>query len=65
MDKVINEFNIYRGLDSVKIFITGPPAVGKSHFAKKLAHRYNLPHLTVKAIIDEASEDEKLGTELT
>ena len=63
--KIIKEFNIYRGLDSVKIFITGPPAVGKSHFAQKLANRYNLPHLTVRAIIEEASEDEKLGPELT
>ena len=65
IDKLIEEFNVYRGLDSVKIFITGPPAVGKSHFAQKLANRYNLPHLTVRAIIEEASEDEKLGAELT
>ena len=65
MGKIIEEFNVYRGLDTVKIFITGPPAVGKSHFAQKLAHRYNLPHLTVRAIIEEASEDEKLGPELT
>lgn len=55
IDEIIKEFNVYRGLDSVKVFITGPPAVGKSHFASKLAHRYNLPHLTVKTIIEEAS----------
>jgi adenylate kinase len=27
------EFNIYRGLFPLKVFVTGPPAAGKTHFA--------------------------------
>jgi hypothetical protein len=42
-----NEFNTYRGLDPMKIFITGPPASGKSHYAAKLAAYYNIPHIRI------------------
>jgi len=31
------EFNLYRGLKPIKIFITGPPASGKTYFGEKLA----------------------------
>ena len=41
------EFNKYRGLYPVKVFLHGPPAVGKSHFSSKLAHYYNIPHIRV------------------
>jgi hypothetical protein len=27
------EFNLFRGLFPLKVFVTGPPASGKSHFA--------------------------------
>ena len=42
------EFNESRGLRPVKILITGPPAWGKSYYAKKLAQYYNIPHITIK-----------------
>ena len=32
-----DEFNFYRGLFPLKVLISGPPAVGKTHFAQKLA----------------------------
>lgn len=37
------EFNEFRGLNPVKIFITGPPASGKTFYAKELAKYYNIP----------------------
>jgi len=36
--KMLNEeFNTYRGLFPLKVFIGGPPVSGKTHFATKLA----------------------------
>lgn len=45
------EFNDFRGLHPVKIFITGPPASGKSYYAAKLATYYNIPHVNVKHLV--------------
>jgi len=42
-----DEFNRYRGLNPVKIFVSGPPASGKSFYSGKLSHYYNIPHITV------------------
>ena len=42
------EFNSFRGLNPVKIFITGPPASGKTFYAEKLAHYYNIPRVHVR-----------------
>lgn len=33
IDKLNIEFNTFRGLNPMKIFVTGPPAAGKSHYA--------------------------------
>lgn len=32
-----------RGLRPVKILLSGPPCVGKSYYAAKLAEHYNIP----------------------
>ena len=50
-----DEFNQFRGLKPMKIFITGPPASGKSHYGKKLADYYNIPHITVKDAVELVS----------
>lgn len=47
------EFNTFRGLKPVKIFITGPPASGKTYYAEKLARYYNIPRVQVKELVDE------------
>ena len=47
------EFNSFRGLNPVKIFITGPPASGKTFYAEKLAVYYNIPRVHVKQLVDE------------
>lgn len=50
--KMINEeFNFYRGLFPLKVFITGPPCSGKTHFARKLNELYGIPHLKIQDIV--------------
>lgn len=48
------EFNMFRGLFPLKVFIGGPPASGKTHFASKLATSYGIPHLTMAEMINHA-----------
>ena len=48
-----------RGLKPIKIFITGPPASGKSHFAKQLAEHYNVPHIHAVKLLQEIAEWDK------
>ena len=50
------EFNHFRGLFPLKVFIGGPPLSGKTHFATKLAQAYGIPHLKIKDMIDEAMQ---------
>ena len=47
------EFNTFRGLNPVKIFITGPPASGKTHYSNALSKYYNVPKVEVKQLVDE------------
>lgn len=51
--KMLNdEFNHFRGLFPLKVFITGPPCAGKTYFASKLVEQYGVPHITIKDIVD-------------
>jgi adenylate kinase len=51
--KMLNEeFNYYRGLFPLKVFITGPPCSGKTHFASKLNELYGVPHIKISDIVD-------------
>ena len=47
-----DEFNFYRGLFPLKVLIAGPPASGKTHFAKKLAEQYGVPHITIQDVVE-------------
>ena len=33
--------------------MTGPPAIGKSHFSSKIAEHYNISHIFTKKMLDE------------
>ncbi len=44
------EFNTARDLKPVKIFVTAPPASGKSWLCAQLAQYYNVPHVTVSSL---------------
>lgn len=66
ISKLNIEFNQFRGLSPVKIFITGPPASSKSFYAAQLAHYYNIPHVDVQQLSNEALrisllDDETIG----
>lgn len=51
--KMLNEeFNHFRGLFPLKVFISGPPCSGKTHFAKKLNELYGIPHIKIQDIVD-------------
>jgi len=51
--KVVNdEFNRFRGLFPLKLFVSGPPGSGKTHFCSLLAKDYGIPHITVKDAIN-------------
>jgi len=48
-----DEFNLYRDLKPVKIWITGPPAVGKTYFSRKLVNEYNISHVNIPNLVEE------------
>jgi adenylate kinase len=62
------EFNKNRGLNPVKIFITGPPASGKTFYSERLAVYYNIPRVHAKELAERAFSlakfEEGQGTEL-
>ena len=47
------EFNTFRGLNPVKIFISGPPASGKTFYSEQLAKYYNIPRVHVMQLVNE------------
>jgi len=57
MEKVVNEYKETRKLIPMRIFITGPPASGKTTVAQKLCEHYKLHHIHAKAVIDEAMQN--------
>lgn len=55
--KMLNEeFNNFRGLFPLKVYIGGPPIAGKSHFASRLASGYGIPHLHIQDLFNEAKQ---------
>mmetsp|Transcript_432 Transcript_432/g.481 ORF Transcript_432/g.481 Transcript_432/m.481 type:complete len:109 (-) Transcript_432:1059-1385(-) len=50
------EFNRARNLNPVKIFLTGPPASGKTMYGRDLAKYYNIPLIEVKDLVGRALE---------
>jgi len=51
--KLNSEFNEKRGLKPIKIFVSGPPASGKTHFSRILSTEYNVPHIKIYELIEE------------
>jgi len=54
IDKINLEFNGNNTLKSNRIFIAGPPGSGKSHYGKKIAEFYNIPHIVIKDLFTKA-----------
>jgi len=51
-----DEFNAVRQLNPVKIFVSGPPASGKTYYSKMVSDYYNIPRVHVKELTDKAYE---------
>ena len=49
--KLNEEFNTFRGLNPVKIFVTGPPASGKTFYSDNIANYYNIPRIHVDQMV--------------
>jgi adenylate kinase len=65
MENLNKEFNLFRGLFPLKIFMTGPPAAGKTHFASKLSESYGVPHIKIGDLINAAMKFQNpLGEEI-
>lgn len=54
--KLNTEYVETRKLKPVKIFISGPPASGKTEFGKNLKEFFNIPLIEVKELVEKAHE---------
>lgn len=54
---IVQEYRDARGLSALKILVHGPPASGKTYYAKKLAEHYELHYLEPELIMKEAIEN--------
>lgn len=61
IEKVRLEFNAFRNLRPIKIFLSGPPGSGKSYFGGMLSEHYNVEHIktadVVKGFVEHAGLD--------
>ncbi|XP_064783846.1 adenylate kinase 7 [Oncorhynchus masou masou] len=53
IDRVVEEYKQTRGLLPIRVFIMGPPAVGKSTVAERICKHYKLHHIRLKETITE------------
>lgn len=63
IDVLNKEFNQFRGLNPVKIMISGPPASGKTFYADMLAKYYNVPKVNVSHLLSEVWRFDQLDEE--
>ena len=64
IDKIREEFNLYRNLKPIKIIVTGPPCGGKSTLCEFLTKKYNLNNYKINQICDWAKNlNNALGEE--
>ncbi|XP_034039367.1 LOW QUALITY PROTEIN: adenylate kinase 7-like [Thalassophryne amazonica] len=59
MEKIVEEYKDTRQLLPIKIYLTGPPAVGKSTVTEKLCRHYRIHHISIKEVIEEKISDLK------
>jgi len=51
--KIVEEYNTFRGLKPIKIFISGQPGSGKTYFGSKFSKHYNIPHILISDVVKE------------
>ncbi|XP_008933772.1 PREDICTED: adenylate kinase 7, partial [Merops nubicus] len=53
IEKIVKEYKQSRGLQPLKVYIHGPPGVGKSTIAEELCKHYKLHHIKINDMISE------------
>ncbi|NXH09351.1 KAD7 kinase, partial [Bucco capensis] len=53
IEKIVEEYKQCRGLLPLKVFIHGPPGVGKSVIAEELCKHYKIHHIKINDVISE------------
>ncbi|XP_064368172.1 adenylate kinase 7 isoform X2 [Dromaius novaehollandiae] len=53
IEEILKEYKESRGLLPLKIYIHGPPGVGKSTIAENLCKHYKLHHIKIKDVVSE------------
>ncbi|XP_021259603.1 adenylate kinase 7 isoform X3 [Numida meleagris] len=54
IEQIIEEYKQSRGLLPLKVYIHGPPGVGKSTIAEEICKHYKLHHIKIKDVISES-----------
>ena len=53
---IVNEFMKCRGLKRIALLIQGPPATTKTTYAANLSKYFNLPHIQINTVIENAKK---------
>ncbi|XP_032866363.2 adenylate kinase 7 isoform X2 [Tyto alba] len=55
IEQIVSEYKQSRGLLPLRVFIHGPPGVGKSTIAEELCKHYKLHHIKINDVISETT----------
>lgn len=58
IESVRTQFNAFRNLRPIKIFLSGPPGAGKTFFGERLAKHYNVELIKAKDVVSGFKKEE-------